>query len=114
MADLNPGMELAERLDERYAQLQERRVSERQAAQAAAAERVDAARRTEQIQQEQAAQSADQARSLDAEQRRRDQQLAIDLRRLEEEQLYLAQAALEQVARAAENPNRGAIVDLFA
>lgn len=114
MADLTPGVDLAQRLDERYAVLAERRLSERQAAQAAAAEQAEAAVRAQQIQNARASEATDEARRLNAEQRLRDQQLAIDLERLEQDRLDAAQAALEQAARAGEGANRGAIVDLLA
>lgn len=119
MADVTLGMELSKRLDERYAQVQERRVSERQVTERVAAQQAEGAQRDQQIQQNQAEQAAEGMRRLDAEERLRDQKLALELDQMEQKRLVanqaaIQQAAFEQVARAAENPNRGAIVDLVA
>lgn len=114
MADITSGVELSQRLDERYALVAEKRRSAREAVQAVAAEQAEALKRAEQIRNARATEVTDEARRLNAEQRMRDQQLEIDLRLLEQERLDAAQYALEQAAHAGEGPNRGAIVDLLA
>lgn len=110
MADLTPGVELAKRLDDRYAQQLERRVGARQANETARAEADDAARQAELAARTRANQATDEARRLDAEQVRREQQQAAELRRLDEDR----QAAVADAHQAEQTPERGAIVDILA
>ena len=110
MADISPGVELARRQDLAYAQRLERRVDGRDTADTSSAERIDAARATQQAQEAHAARATDDARKLDAEQRLRDKQLNQDLQRAEQQRQDVADRALQ--SRTA--PPRGTIIDLFA
>lgn len=110
MADLSPGLALAQRLDERFAQAADRRVNERQAVQSAQDARAEVQRAEVQASETRANRDVDERRRLDAEQQLRDQQLQEDLRRIDEAR----QAALDATAEGAAPAPRGSFLDVIA
>ena len=108
MADMTRGMEVHNRLEERYSRRLEGVTNERQAREAADARRADALERERQVREARQEEQIRSARRLDTEQRQRNQQLLIDLSRTDQERQVAIDKALQSNAVA----GRGSIYDL--
>ena len=108
MADMTRGMEISNRLEERYSRRLEGVATERRAREAVDARRADALERERQVREDREDEKVRSARRLDTEQRQRNQQLLIDLSRSDQERQGDIDKALQGNALA----RPGSIYDL--
>lgn len=108
MADMTRGMQVHNRLDERYSQRMDEVAAERKARKASDLRQADATGRERQVREARQQEQSRSARSLDAEQRQRNQQLTIDLSRAERER----QESMDKARQSDTAVRPGSIYDL--